>query len=67
MVSIVHCSGRTRSLHLLPQNSGASGTASRVHAYRWTYIAEKEALSVKELEHVLIEKVEQVFRNMLKA
>jgi hypothetical protein len=32
---------------------------------RWTYLIEKESLRVKELEHVGIEKVEQLFRNML--
>jgi hypothetical protein len=42
-----------------------SGTASTVLALQTTYIVEKEALRAKELEHVLIEKVEQVFRNML--
>jgi len=31
---------------------------------RWTYIVENEALGAKELKHDLIEKVEQVFRNM---
>ena len=33
--------------------------------YRWTHLIEKEPLRFKELEHVLIEKVEQLFRNML--
>jgi hypothetical protein len=32
---------------------------------RWTHLIEKESLGFKELEHVLIEKVEQLFRNML--
>jgi hypothetical protein len=31
----------------------------------WTHVIEKEALRFKELEHVLIEKVEQLFRDML--
>jgi len=43
MVSIVHCSGRNRSLHLLPPNSGDSGTASTVLALQTTYIVENEA------------------------
>jgi len=29
------------------------------------HLVEKESLRFKELEHVLIEKVEQLFRNML--
>ena len=32
---------------------------------RWNYLIEKEALRAKELEHVLIEKVEQLFWNKL--
>ena len=32
---------------------------------RWTHLIDKESLRFKELEHVLIEKVEQVFRDML--
>jgi hypothetical protein len=31
----------------------------------WNHVIEKEALKFKELEHVLIEKVEQLFRDML--
>ena len=31
----------------------------------WTYVIEKELLKIKKLEHVLIEKVEQLFRDML--
>jgi hypothetical protein len=32
---------------------------------RWNHLIEKEALRAKELEHVLIEKVEQLFWNKL--
>jgi len=32
---------------------------------RWNHLIEKESLKFKELEHVLIEKVDQLFRNML--
>jgi hypothetical protein len=32
---------------------------------RWNHLIEKESLRFKELEHVLIEKVDQLFRNML--
>ena len=32
---------------------------------RWNHLIEKELLRFKELEHVLIEKVGQLFRNML--
>ncbi len=31
----------------------------------WNHVIEKELLKFKELEHVLIEKVEQLFRDML--
>ena len=31
----------------------------------WNHVIEKESLNFKELEHVLIEKVEQLFRDML--
>jgi hypothetical protein len=33
--------------------------------YTWNLVIEKESLKFKELEHVLIEKVEQLFRDML--
>ena len=32
---------------------------------RWNHLIEKKSLKIKELEHVLIEKVDQLFRNML--
>ena len=32
---------------------------------RWNHLIEKELLRFKDLEHVLIEKVDQLFRNML--
>ncbi len=32
---------------------------------RWNHLIEKESLKFKELEHVPIEKVAQLFRNML--
>jgi hypothetical protein len=31
----------------------------------WNHVIEKESLKFKEVEHVLIEKVEQLFRDML--
>ena len=31
----------------------------------WNHVIEKESLKIKEVEHVLIEKVEQLFRDML--
>jgi hypothetical protein len=34
---------------------------------RWSHLIEKESLKFNELEHVLIEKVDQLFRNMLYA
>jgi hypothetical protein len=33
--------------------------------YRWNHPIEKESLRFKELEHVGLEKAEQLFRNML--
>ncbi len=32
--------------------------------YTWNHVIEKESLRFKELEHVRIEKVEQLFRDM---
>jgi hypothetical protein len=32
---------------------------------KWNHLIDKDALKIKELEHVLIEKVEQLFRDML--
>ena len=31
----------------------------------WNHVIEKEPLNINKLEHVLIEKVEQLFRDML--
>ena len=31
----------------------------------WNHVIEKESLKFKEMEHVLIEKAEQLFREML--
>jgi hypothetical protein len=31
----------------------------------WNHVIDKDSLKFKELEHVLIEKVEQLFRDML--
>ena len=31
----------------------------------WNHVIEKESLNINNLEHVLIEKVEQLFRDML--
>ena len=31
----------------------------------WNHVIEKESLNFKELEHVLVEKVVQLFRDML--
>jgi len=31
----------------------------------WNHVIEKKSLKIKELEHVLIEKVEKLFRDML--
>ena len=32
---------------------------------KWTHLIDKDSFKIKELEHVLIENVEQVFRVML--
>ena len=37
----------------------------RAFPITWNHVIEKESLKFKELEHVLIEKVEQLFRDML--
>ena len=31
----------------------------------WNHLIEKKSLKIKKLEHVLFEKVDQLFRNML--
>jgi len=31
----------------------------------WTHVIEKDTLEIKKLEHVLVEKVEKLFRDML--
>jgi hypothetical protein len=31
----------------------------------WNHVIDKDSLKIKELEHVLIEKAEQLFRDML--
>jgi hypothetical protein len=37
----------------------------RAFPIMWNHVIEKESLNFKELEHVLMEKVEQLFRDML--
>ncbi len=55
----------------LPEELGAAGSllADRGYLVRfpitWNHVIEKESLKFKEVEHVLIEKVEQLFRDML--
>ncbi len=52
-----------------PGALGAFGFAGRLSLerfpIRWNHLIEKESLKIKELEHVRIEKVEQLFRDML--
>ncbi len=43
----------------------AHGTPLQRFPIRWNHLIEKELLRFKEVQHVLIEKVEQLFRNML--
>ena len=33
--------------------------------YTWNHVIDKESLKFKELEHVRVEKAEQLFRDML--
>ncbi|MGH6822855.1 MAG: hypothetical protein ACREC4_05085 [Methylocella sp.] len=32
---------------------------------KWNHLIDKDSLKINELEHVLVEKVEQLFRDML--
>jgi len=41
------------------------GEGSERLPYAWTHVIEKESLRFEDLEHVLIEKVDQLFRDML--
>jgi hypothetical protein len=43
----------------------ASLTRQERSPITWNHVIEKESLKIKELEHVLIEKVEQLLRDML--
>ena len=44
----------------------AAGSRSALERFpiTWNHVIEKETLKIKELEHVGIEKVEQLFRDM---
>ena len=55
-----------------PYSLNPTGTLSRRHLAHfgsavdtWNHVIEKESLNINKLEHVLIEKVEQLFRDML--
>ena len=48
----------------LVQDVGEEGGLERF-PITWNHVIEKESLKFKELEHVLIEKVDQLFRDML--
>jgi hypothetical protein len=51
-------------VHELVDFPGVSGCLERV-PIKWNHLIDKDSLKIKELEHVLIEKVEQLFRDML--
>jgi hypothetical protein len=46
-------------------DSMGSGNALERFPITWNHVIEKESLKFKELEHVLVEKVEQLFRDIL--
>src|ERR1700675_354298 len=50
--------------HLPNGRYGARFCLERV-PIKWNHLIDKDSLKIKELEHVLIEKVEQLFRDML--
>jgi hypothetical protein len=47
------------------KKSDFAGHALERFPITWNHVIDKETLKIKELEHVLIEKVEQLFRDML--
>jgi hypothetical protein len=44
---------------------GRTGEGSERVTIKWNHLIGKDSLKIKELEHVGIEKVEQLFRDML--
>ena len=48
------------------KNLRCMATPERV-PIKWNHLIDKDSLKIKELEHVLIEKLEQLFRDMLYA
>jgi hypothetical protein len=51
-------------VHLALARTVRGGSLER-SPYTWNHVIEKQSLRFKELEHVLIEKVEQLFRDVL--
>jgi hypothetical protein len=47
-----------------PESMGHDYALERV-PIKWNHLIDKDSLKIKELEHVRIEKVEQLFRDML--
>jgi hypothetical protein len=43
----------------------AGGSRHATRASKWNHLIDKDSLKIKELEHVRIEKVEQLFLDML--
>ncbi len=58
----VSCAAVRKTSHIIRVK--ARSTLKRF-PLRWNHLIEKDALRAKELEHVLIEKVEQLFWNKL--
>jgi len=59
----VSCAAVRKTSHIIRVK--ARSTPTKALPIRWNHLIEKEALRAKELEHVLIEKVEQLFWNKL--
>ncbi len=57
--------GATLPMDSSTQPVPAPASALERLPYTWNHVIEKESLKFKELEHVLIEKVDQLFRDML--
>ncbi|MGH6822291.1 MAG: hypothetical protein ACREC4_02190, partial [Methylocella sp.] len=69
------CRWRPKAPHLRKYRSCQTTTMDRKNSRNrpalerfpitWNHVIEKESLKFKELEHALVEKVEQLFRDML--
>ena len=58
------CAAVRKTSHIIRVKARSTPRLKRF-PIKWNHLIEKEALRAKELEHVLIEKVEQLFWNKL--